>query len=75
MVYGNWRGVMVPADLSAAEYLNWCKVLDALKGTPTWAKVLVAKNWDNEFAGGDAFKSFLTTELPAVSDVIKDLGL
>jgi tripartite-type tricarboxylate transporter receptor subunit TctC len=55
--------------------LNFCKVLDALKGTPTWSKVLVANNWDNDFAGGDAFKSFLTTELPAVADVIKDLGL
>jgi putative tricarboxylic transport membrane protein len=75
MVYGNWRGVMAPADLSAGEYLNFCKVLDALKGTPTWAKVLTANNWDNDFAGGDAFKAFLTTELPAVADVIKDLGL
>jgi putative tricarboxylic transport membrane protein len=75
MVYGNWRGVMAPADLSAADYLNFCKVLDALKGTPTWAKLLTANNWDNDFAGGDAFKTFLTSEIPVVAGVIKDLGL
>ena len=75
MYYGNWRGVMAPADLSAADYLNFCKVMDALKGTPTWAKVLVAQNWDNEFAGGEEFRAFLTTEIPAVAVVIKDLGL
>ena len=73
--YGNWRAIMVPADLTAAEKLNWLKVMDALHGTPTWKAALVANDWDDEFAAGDAFSTFLSKEIPLVNGVIKDIGL
>ncbi|CAB4335901.1 unannotated protein [freshwater metagenome] len=75
LYYGNWRGIMAPADLTAAEKLNWLKVMDALHGTPTWKAALVSNDWDNEFAVGDAYTSFLNKEIPIVNAVIKDLGL
>ena len=73
--YGNWRAIMAPADLTAAEKLNWLKVMDALHGTPTWKAALVANDWDDEFAAGDAFSAFLNKEIPAVNAIIKDIGL
>ena len=73
--YGNWRAIMAPADLTAAEKLNWLKVMDALHGTPTWKAALVANDWDDEFAAGDAFSAFLSKEIPLVNGVIKDIGL
>ena len=73
--YGNWRAIMAPADLSAADKLNWLKVMDALHGTPTWKAALVANDWDDEFAAGDAFNAFLNKEIPAVNAIIKDIGL
>jgi putative tricarboxylic transport membrane protein len=73
--YGNWRAIMVPADLTAAEKLNWLKVMDALHGTPTWKAALVANDWDDEFTAGDAFSAFLSKEIPLVNGVIKDIGL
>jgi putative tricarboxylic transport membrane protein len=75
LFYGNWRGIMVPPDLTAAEKLNWLKVMDALHGTPTWKSTLKANDWDDEFAAGDAYTSFLNKEIPIVNAVIKDIGL
>ncbi len=75
LVYGNWRGVMAPADLSAADRLNLLKVIDAMHGTPTWKAVLVKNNWDDDFALGLDFKLFLDKEIPLVYGVIKDLGI
>lgn len=75
LVYGNWRGVMAPADISEADRLNFVKVMDAMHSTPTWLAVVAANNWDNEFAGGSAFKDFLNKEVPLVNGVIKDLGI
>jgi putative tricarboxylic transport membrane protein len=75
LYYGNWRGIMVPPDLTAAEKLNWLKVMDALHGTPTWKSTLVANDWDDEFAAGDAYTAFLNKEIPIVNNVIKDIGL
>jgi putative tricarboxylic transport membrane protein len=75
LYYGNWRGIMVPPDLTAAEKLNWLKVMDALHGTPTWKSTLVANDWDDEFAAGDAYTAFLKKEIPIVNAVIKDIGL
>jgi putative tricarboxylic transport membrane protein len=73
--YGNWRAIMAPADLTAAEKLNWLKVMDAMHGTPTWKAALVANDWDDDFAAGDAFSAFLSKEIPLVNGVIKDIGL
>ena len=75
LYYGNWRGIMAPADLTAAEKLNWLKVMDALHGTPTWKAALKSNDWDDEFAVGDAYTSFLNKEIPIVNAVIKDIGL
>lgn len=75
LYYGNWRGIMVPPDLTAAEKLNWLKVMDALHGTPTWKSTLTSNDWDDEFAAGDAYTAFLNKEIPVVNGVIKDIGL
>ncbi|MFZ2227380.1 MAG: tripartite tricarboxylate transporter substrate-binding protein [Candidatus Nanopelagicaceae bacterium] len=75
LVYGNWRGVMAPADISEADRLNFAKVMDAMHSTPTWLAVVAANNWDNEFAAGNAFKAFLDEEVPLVYGVIKELGI
>ena len=75
LFYGNWRGIMVPPDLTADEKLNWLKVMDALHGTPTWKSTLVSNDWDDEFEAGDAYTAFLKKEIPIVNAVIKDIGL
>jgi tripartite-type tricarboxylate transporter receptor subunit TctC len=75
LVYGNWRGVVATADLSEADRLNMVKVFDTMRGSETWKGYLKQYNWDDEWAAGKAFGTFLAKELPLVAGVIKDLGL
>ena len=75
LVYGNWRGVMAPADLSKADYLNFVKVIDIMHVSPAWKAELTKNKWDNEFVAGTAFKSFLEKHIPEINTVMKGLGI
>jgi putative tricarboxylic transport membrane protein len=74
-VYGNWRGVMAPADISEASRMNFIKVMDILRTSPSWKAQLVKNNWDNEFAAGKDFKAFLQVHIPEINKVMKGLGI
>ena len=75
LVCGNWRGIMAPADISAADRLNFIKVIDIMHISPSWKAQLVKNNWDNEFAAGSAFKAFLEKHIPEINAVMKGLGI
>ena len=75
LVYGNWRGIMAPADLSKADYLNFIKVIDIMHISPAWKAELTKNKWDNEFVAGTAFKSFLEKHIPEINAVMKGLGI
>ncbi len=75
LVYGNWRGIMAPADLSAADRLNFVKVIDIMHASPAWAAQLQKNKWDNEFVAGNAFKTFLEKHIPEINTVMKGLGI
>jgi len=75
LVYGNWRGIMAPADLPKADYLNFIKVIDIMHISPAWAAQLKKNNWDNEFVAGKDFKSFLEKHIPEINTVMKGLGI
>ena len=75
LVYGNWRGVMAPADISKADYTNFIKVMDIMHVSPSWKEQLKKNNWDNEFAAGTAFKTFLEKHIPEINKVMKGLGI
>ena len=70
LTFGNWRGILAPADLSPAEYLNQVKVIDALHATPSWKATLVAKSWIDEYRAGDAFTKWLKVENESILDVL-----
>jgi len=70
LTFGNWRGILAPSDLSAADYLNQIKVIDALHSTPSWKSTLLAKSWIDEYRAGDAFTKWIKTENQAIIDVL-----
>jgi putative tricarboxylic transport membrane protein len=70
LTFGNWRGILAPADLTPAEYLNTVKVIDALHSTPSWKATLVARSWIDEYRSGDAFTKWLATENTAILNVL-----
>ena len=75
LVYGNWRGVMAPADISEANRLNFVKVMDVMRSTDTWKQVLATNKWYDEFAGGKDFNAFLKTHIPEIKAFIAEIGL
>jgi len=75
LVYGNWRGVMAPADISKADYTNFIKVMDIMHVSPSWKEQLKKNNWDNEFEAGANFKTFLEKHIPEINKVMKGLGI
>jgi putative tricarboxylic transport membrane protein len=75
LTFGNWRGILAPADLSAADYLNTLKVMDILHSTPSWQDTLVAKSWIDEYRSGDAFTSWIKKENAAIIEVLTDFKL
>ena len=70
LTFGNWRGILAPSDLTAAEYLNQVKVIDALHSTPSWKATLVAKSWIDEYRAGDSFTKWLKVENESILDVL-----
>ena len=75
LVYGNWRGVMAPADISEANRLNFVKVMDVMRSTDTWKQVLATNKWYDEFAGGKDFEAYLKTHIPEIKAFIAEIGL
>ena len=75
LTFGNWRGILAPADLPAADLLNTLKVIDALHSTQSWKETLVAKSWIDEYRVGDAFSKWIKTENTAIINVLTDFKL
>ncbi|CAM8640902.1 Bordetella uptake gene [Candidatus Planktophila versatilis] len=75
LTFGNWRGILAPADLSAAELLNTVKVIDALHSTKSWKDTLVAKSWIDEYRSGDAFTKWIKTENQSIMNILTDFKL
>lgn len=73
--FGNWRGILAPADLSAADYLNFVKVIDTVHATQSWKDVLVAKSWIDEYRSGAAFTTWLEKENKAILAVLTSFKL
>lgn len=74
-VYGNWRGIVAPADITEANRLNFVKVIDVMRNTDTWKETLAANKWFDEFLGGKDFEAFLKVHQPEIAAFIKDIGL
>jgi putative tricarboxylic transport membrane protein len=75
LTFGNWRGILAPADLSPADLLNTLKVMDTLHASASWKDTLVAKSWIDEYRAGNAFSSWIKTENTAIMNVLTDFKL
>ena len=75
MTFGNWRGILAPADLSAADHLNFIKVMDTVHSTKSWKDTLVAKSWIDEYRSGTPFTTWLEKENKSILKVLTDFKL
>ncbi|MFJ8648137.1 Bug family tripartite tricarboxylate transporter substrate binding protein [Streptomyces sp. NPDC093546] len=73
--FTNWRGVVAPPGLSAAERDKLIGLVTALHDSPQWRDSLKKNGWDDAFLAGDAFGAFLDEQDRRVGSVLKELGL
>jgi putative tricarboxylic transport membrane protein len=75
LTFGNWRGILAPADLSDADLLNTQKIIDILHSSPSWKDTLVAKSWIDEFRVGNPFQTWIKKENADIISVLTDFKL
>jgi putative tricarboxylic transport membrane protein len=75
LTFGNWRGILAPADLSDADLLNTQKIIDILHSSPSWKDTLVAKSWIDEFRVGNPFQTWIKKENADIINVLTEFKL
>ncbi|MDH6573797.1 putative tricarboxylic transport membrane protein [Streptomyces sp. SAI-117] len=75
LAFDNWRGLVAPPGIHAADRQRWIDALTSLHASRQWKAELARHGWTDAFATGDAFASYLARQDKAVADLVADLGL
>lgn len=73
--FGNWRGVVAPAGVSAADRKLLLDTVDRLARSASWKAELKKHNWDDAYLAGDAYGAFIKAENERIGGVLKGVGL
>jgi putative tricarboxylic transport membrane protein len=71
----NWRGVVGPPGLGAAQKAALSSVVTKAVKSDPWAKVLKSRGWEDYHADADAFAAFLKSEQSRVKEILTSVGL
>jgi putative tricarboxylic transport membrane protein len=70
----NWRAVVAPPGISAAEQQALTARLTAMAASPQWRAILGQNGWDDQFLTGPALRQFLLSEQARIEDVLRRLS-
>ncbi|GAA5030545.1 tripartite tricarboxylate transporter substrate binding protein [Terrabacter aeriphilus] len=73
--FTNWRGVVAPPEISAADRQVWVDALTKMHDSEAWKSELSKRGWTDAFETGDEFGTFLKAQDQDVADILKGLGL
>lgn len=73
VVEGNWRGIVGPPKLDAAELAYWDERVAALVKTTMWADILRQYHWDAAYADSAGAKRFLDTQYEELRATLANL--
>lgn len=71
----NWRGIVAPAGLSAAERNQLTLLFTKMVRTRTWQQQLSENKWNPYFASGDTFTRFIRSQRTYVGQLLKELNI
>jgi putative tricarboxylic transport membrane protein len=71
----NWRGLVAPPDISAAEREQIVAWVEKLHASPSWRENLERFGWTDFFQAGSEFDEFVASETTRVRAIVRDLGL
>ena len=74
LVLANWRAVVAPPGISAAEQAALTDRVRSLVASPSWRETLQRTGWTDAYLDGPAFRQFLLAEQARVHAVIGRLA-
>jgi putative tricarboxylic transport membrane protein len=75
LVYGGWRAIMAPKDITPAQVAYWEGVLRKVVATPEWKEDLDKNYWSDDFVGSAQFRKDLVKDYADIKAVLVDIGL
>lgn len=75
VVYGGWRAIMAPREISAAQIAYWEGVLRKVTSTKEWKADLDKNYWSDDFLGSAEFRKELGKNYKDMKAVLVDIGL
>ena len=75
LVYGGWRSIMGPRDLTPAQIAYWERVLRRVTETKEWKEDLEKNYWSDDFVGSAQFRKDLAKDYADMKSVLVDIGL
>ncbi|MCA2211860.1 tripartite tricarboxylate transporter substrate binding protein [Jidongwangia harbinensis] len=75
VVFNNWRGLVAPPGLTAADAAAIRSIATALAGSASWAAARDRFGWTGAYLAGEPFAAFLAEEHDRVARVLRRLGL
>jgi len=71
----NWRGIAGPRGLDTQEREALIAMLDEMKSSPTWQKILDDRGWEDAYLTGPELETFIDDEQRTTAQVLKEIGL
>ncbi len=75
VVFANWRGLVAPPGLSAANATSLLTLADRLHGSDAWRQAIASYRWTDKFLAGNDFGTFMRDENARVEQILAELGL
>jgi putative tricarboxylic transport membrane protein len=74
-VVSNWRGLIGPPGMAAAQTAYWDSVMKQLTQTEAWKKELADNNWDNEYKPAAETRKYMDAEYAELKAFLTELEL
>lgn len=71
----NWRGMIAPPGLTAAQTAFWDGALRGLAQSAEWKKELADNNWDDEYRASAEARKYMETDYAELRAFLTDLEL
>lgn len=71
----NWRGIVAPPSISAADKTKLLEALDKMHESKEWQDTLKTRGWTDLYLSGSRYALFLKTEANRVKGILKEIGL
>jgi len=73
VVVSNWRAVIGPKGMSAAQVSWWDQALQALVNTPEWATDVQVNHWVGNYLGSNSSRTYFAEQYAEMRDVVREL--